>query len=125
MVQFSLCGKPSHYRHALSKVIRVGLGNQRGKEMNHRRSHLWFPFLSSGKEILEKGELQVSGKERGAQLSVQFRDIATIVMEKTIDPETRCPYTMNMIEHLMHDIHFTVDPNITSKEQEQKGVADG
>ncbi|XBI46936.1 hypothetical protein VPH35_111033 [Triticum aestivum] len=122
--------------------------------MNHRRSHLWFPFLSSGKEvtlriclfgvhfrepsmvvllcqivvlcqILEKGELQVSGKERGAQLSVQFRDIATIVMEKTIDPETRCPYTMNMIEHLMHDIHFTVDPNITSKEQEQKGVADG
>lgn len=68
-------------------------------------------------QILEKGELQVSGKEREAQLSSQFRDIATIVMEKTIDPETRRPYTMNMIERLMHDIHFAVDPNLTSKEQ--------
>jgi hypothetical protein len=26
-----------------------------------------------------------------AQLSSQFRDIATIVMEKTINPETHCP----------------------------------
>jgi hypothetical protein len=66
---------------------------------------------------LEKGELQVSGKEREAQLSSQFRDIATIVMEKTINPETRRPYTMTMIERLMHEIHFAVDPNLTSKEQ--------
>ena len=68
-------------------------------------------------QILEKGELQVSGKEREAQLSSQFRDIATIVMEKTINPETRRPYTITMIERLMHDIHFAVDPNLTSKEQ--------
>jgi hypothetical protein len=68
-------------------------------------------------QILEKGELQVSGKEREAQLSSQFRDIATIVMEKTINPETRRPYTMTMIERLMHEIHFAVDPNLTSKEQ--------
>ena len=68
-------------------------------------------------QILEKGELQVSGKEREAQLSSQFRDIATIVMEKTINPETRRPYTITMIERLMHEIHFAVDPNLTSKEQ--------
>ena len=68
-------------------------------------------------QILEKGELQVSGQEREAQLSSQFRDIATIVMEKTINPETRRPYTITMIERLMHEIHFAVDPNLTSKEQ--------
>ena len=68
-------------------------------------------------QILEKGELQVSGKEREAQLSSQLRDIATIVMEKTISTETRRPYTMNMIERIMHEIHFAVDPNLTSKEQ--------
>lgn len=73
-------------------------------------------------EILEKGELQVSGKEREAQLSSQFRDIATIVMEKTINPETRRPYTMTMIERLMHEIHFAVDPNLTSKEQALKVI---
>jgi ribosome maturation protein SDO1 len=71
-------------------------------------------------EILDKGELQVSGKEREAQLSSQFRDIATIVMEKTINPDTRRPYTITMIERLMHEIHFAVDPNLTSKEQALK-----
>ncbi|KAK6938331.1 Ribosome maturation protein SDO1/SBDS, N-terminal [Dillenia turbinata] len=68
-------------------------------------------------EILEKGELQVAGKEREVQLSSQFRDIATIVMQKTINPETQRPYTISMIERLMHEIHFAVDPNSSSKKQ--------
>ncbi|KAK9270541.1 hypothetical protein L1049_026122 [Liquidambar formosana] len=68
-------------------------------------------------EILEKGELQVAGKERESQLTSQFRDIATIVMQKTINPETQHPYTISMIERLMHEIHFAVDPNNSSKKQ--------
>lgn len=68
-------------------------------------------------EILEKGELQVAGKERESQLSSQFRDIATIVMQKTINPETHRPYTISMIERLMHEIHFAVDPHNSSKKQ--------
>ncbi|KAL8485340.1 hypothetical protein ACS0TY_027584 [Phlomoides rotata] len=68
-------------------------------------------------EILEKGELQVAGKERESQLSSQFRDIATIVMQKTFNPETQRSYTISMIERLMHDIHFAIDPNSSSKKQ--------
>ncbi|KAG6522648.1 hypothetical protein ZIOFF_019794 [Zingiber officinale] len=68
-------------------------------------------------EILEKGELQVAGKERESQLSSQFRDIATIVMQKTINPETHRPYTISMIERLMHETHFAVDSNQSSKKQ--------
>ncbi|KAI5597456.1 hypothetical protein POPTR_002G073200v4 [Populus trichocarpa] len=68
-------------------------------------------------EILEKGELQVAGKERDSQLSSQFRDIATIVMQKTINPETQRPYTISMVERLMHEIHFAVDPHSSSKKQ--------
>ncbi|KAK9049265.1 hypothetical protein SSX86_031768 [Deinandra increscens subsp. villosa] len=68
-------------------------------------------------EILEKGELQVAGKERESQLSNQFRDIATIVLQKTINPETQRPYTITMIERLMHEVHFAVDPHSSSKKQ--------
>ncbi|XP_022749278.1 ribosome maturation protein SBDS-like [Durio zibethinus] len=68
-------------------------------------------------EILEKGELQIAGKERESQFSSQFRDVATIVMQKTINPETQRPYTINMIERLMHEIHFAVDPHSSSKKQ--------
>jgi len=66
---------------------------------------------------LEKGELQVAGKERESQFSSQFRDIATIVMQKTINPETQRPYTISMVERLMHEIHFAVDPHSNSKKQ--------
>ncbi|XP_043722083.1 ribosome maturation protein SBDS [Telopea speciosissima] len=68
-------------------------------------------------EILKQGELQVAGKERESQLSSQFRDIATIVMQKTINPETQRPYTISMIERLMHEIHFAIDPHNSSKKQ--------
>ncbi|KAI7996596.1 Cytochrome P450 85A1 [Camellia lanceoleosa] len=68
-------------------------------------------------EILDKGELQVAGKKRDSQLSSQFRDIATIVMQKTINPETQRPYTISMIERLMHEIHFAVDPHSSLKKQ--------
>ncbi|XVE55222.1 hypothetical protein DITRI_Ditri03aG0142200 [Diplodiscus trichospermus] len=68
-------------------------------------------------EILEKGELQVAGKERESQFSSQFRDIATIVMQKTFNPETQRPYTISMIERLMHEIHFAIDPHSSSKKQ--------
>lgn len=75
-----------------------------------------FCYLLSS-QILEKGELQVAGKERESQLSTQFKDVATIVMQKTINPETQRPYTISMIERLMHEIHFAVDANSSSKKQ--------
>lgn len=59
----------------------------------------------------------MAGKERESQLSSQFRDIATIVMQKTFNPETQRPYTISMIERLMHEIHFAVDPHGSSKKQ--------
>ncbi|GJR74380.1 ribosome maturation protein SBDS, partial [Tanacetum coccineum] len=70
------------------------------------------------REILEKGETQVAGKEKGSQLSNQLKDIAAIVMQKTINPETQRMYTISMIEHLMHGIHFAVDAHGNSKKQE-------
>lgn len=68
-------------------------------------------------EILEKGELQVSGMEREAHLSNQFRDIATIVMQKTVNSETQRPFTISMIERFMREVHFALEPNKSSKKQ--------
>lgn len=68
-------------------------------------------------EILEKGELQVADRERESQLSNQFRDIATIVMAKTVNPDTERPYTITMIERLMREVHFAIDPHRNSKQQ--------
>uniref|UniRef100_A0A646QG96 Ribosome maturation protein SBDS n=1 Tax=Hemiscolopendra marginata TaxID=943146 RepID=A0A646QG96_9MYRI len=69
------------------------------------------------KEILNKGELQVSEKERTAQLDATFKEIATTVADKCVNPETKRPYTVSMIEKGMKDIHFSVKPNRNTKQQ--------
>ncbi|XP_061733499.1 ribosome maturation protein SBDS [Nerophis ophidion] len=69
------------------------------------------------KQILAKGELQVSDKERQSQLETMFRDIATIVAEKCVNPETKRPYTVNLIERAMKDNHYSVKTTKSTKQQ--------
>ncbi|UYV68176.1 SBDS [Cordylochernes scorpioides] len=69
------------------------------------------------KEILQKGELQVSEKERQTHLEAMFRDIATIVADKCVDPETQRPYPVSMIENSMRKAHISIKPNRASKQQ--------
>lgn len=74
------------------------------------------------KEILAKGELQVTQKEREVQLEAMFRDIATIVADKCVNPETNRPYPVTMIEKAMKDLHFSVKPSQNSKQQALEAI---
>lgn len=69
------------------------------------------------KEILEKGELQVSDKERHSALDSMFKDIATTISEKCVNPTTKRPYPVTMIEKGMKDIHYSVKQNRNAKQQ--------
>ncbi|XP_041348250.1 ribosome maturation protein SBDS-like [Gigantopelta aegis] len=68
-------------------------------------------------QILSKGEVQVSEKERHAQLESMFRDIATIIADKCVNPETNRPYTVTLIEKAMRDLHVSVKPTKSTKQQ--------
>ena len=68
-------------------------------------------------QILAKGELQVSEKERHKNLDAMYREIATIVSDKCVDPETKRPYTVTLIERAMKDLHFSVKPTKSTKQQ--------
>ena len=69
------------------------------------------------KQILAKGDLQVSDKERQAQQEATFKDIATTVAEKCVNPETKHPYPVSMIEKAMKECHIAVKPNRSAKQQ--------
>ncbi|KAK7867849.1 hypothetical protein R5R35_003521 [Gryllus longicercus] len=69
------------------------------------------------KEILSKGELQVSDKERQSHLEALYKDIATTVSDKCVNPDTKRPYPVSMIEKAMKDVHFSVKPNRNAKQQ--------
>lgn len=68
-------------------------------------------------EILKKGELQIGERERSNMLEGMYRDIATIVAEKCVNPETKRPYTVTMIEKAMADLHLSVNPSRSAKSQ--------
>lgn len=59
----------------------------------------------------------MSDKERHSQLETMFRDIATIVAEKCVNPETKRPYTVSLIEGAMKEIHYSVKANKSTKQQ--------
>lgn len=69
------------------------------------------------KEILEKGELQVSEKERHMNLDSTFKEIATMVADKCVNPETNRPYPVTIIEKAMKDAHYSIKPNKNVKSQ--------
>lgn len=69
------------------------------------------------KQILDKGELQISEKERSNQLESALKDVATIVSEKCINSETKRPFPVSIIEKSMKQIHFSVNPKKNTKQQ--------
>jgi len=69
------------------------------------------------KLILTKGDLQVSDKERQAQQEAMFKDIATVISDKCVNPESKRPYPVSIIEKAMKECHISVKPNKSSKQQ--------
>lgn len=69
------------------------------------------------KEILAKGELQISEKERHDQLESMFKEIATNVADRCVNPETKRPYPVSIIEKSMKDVHYSIKQHRNAKQQ--------
>ena len=77
--------------------------------------------------------MQVSDKERQAQQEAMFKgnnaenidnlyntwvtDIATVISDKCVNPESKRPYPVSIIEKAMKECHVSVKPNKSSKQQ--------
>jgi ribosome maturation protein SDO1 len=93
-----------------------------GKGVIAKKAELTKAFGTSDQEkiinaILDKGEIQVSTEERKLQLDNSFKDIAQIVVEKCVNPETGRPLTVGMVEKAMRDVHYSVKAGKSPKQQ--------
>jgi ribosome maturation protein SDO1 len=71
-------------------------------------------------DILRNGELQVSEKERQHQTGNLFNEIAVIVANTCVDPATKRPFSVGVIERAMRDsLHYAVVPGRSAKVQAQ------
>ena len=73
--------------------------------------------------ILAKGDLQISSGERKVQMETMFREVATIISEKCVDPSSDRPYTLNVVERAMKQAHIAVDPSQSAKKQALESIA--
>ncbi len=79
--------------------------------------------LAAALIILASGEFEVGDKERAAHLEALFRDVATIVADKCVNPETSRPYTVSILEKALREIGFNVSPSKSAKAQALKAIA--
>jgi ribosome maturation protein SDO1 len=66
---------------------------------------------------LEKGELQISDKEREAQIEMMFKDIANIIAEKCCHPESKRPFSLESVKAALKTIHFSPKLDQPAKRQ--------
>ncbi len=74
-------------------------------------------YIFFGAQILGKGEVQVGDKEREHDIAALRREIATLVAEKCVDPATRAPYSVSIIEKAMSEAGYSVRANKNAKSQ--------
>jgi len=68
-------------------------------------------------EILRKGTVQESEKERKVDQDNMFKEIATVVLEKCLNSETRRPLTYGYVERMMKEIQYPIKPEEAAKKQ--------
>ena len=67
--------------------------------------------------ILERGQLQVSDKEREAQLANILADVVKIIVEKCVHPVSKRRFTTENIKLAIKEIHFPLKLDQPAKKQ--------
>lgn len=99
----------------------------KGDKANKKLLEKIFPNMTKQQIIdliLNKGDIQVSEKERESNLSNIKNDIASIITEKTFNIETGKPFTQNEILQAMNCIGANIKDTEDAKKQALKYIKD-
>ncbi|KAG8736981.1 hypothetical protein FRC10_008667 [Ceratobasidium sp. 414] len=99
------------------QINNVFLNVSKGQACNSEELEKAFGKTDISEIILKKGELQVGDKERAHESSQLWKDIATQVAEKCVDPSTQRPYPVGIIEKAMTETGFSVKTGKNAKAQ--------
>lgn len=67
--------------------------------------------------ILDKGDLQITDKEREVQILNMAGDVANIINEKCVHPVTSRHFTLESIKAAIKDIHYPIKLDQPAKKQ--------
>jgi len=70
--------------------------------------------------ILDQGQLQVSEKERKQDIDKFFKDVASLIVEKCVNSDTKQSFPLGVIENAMRESHVSVNTHQSAKQQALK-----
>lgn len=79
--------------------------------------------MACARVILEKGELEKGDLERTSELDGLYRDVASGVAERCVNPTSQRPYPVAFIEAALRDCGFSVVPGKSAKQQALKAIS--
>uniref|UniRef100_A0AC34RSG1 Ribosome maturation protein SBDS n=1 Tax=Panagrolaimus sp. JU765 TaxID=591449 RepID=A0AC34RSG1_9BILA len=74
------------------------------------------------KLILDKGDLQVSDKERQVSSETNFKELANMISDMCVNTDTKRPYSSAVIEKTLKDCHFTMKANRSIKQHALEAI---
>ncbi|CAI5445990.1 unnamed protein product [Caenorhabditis angaria] len=74
------------------------------------------------KLILDKGDLQVSDKERQAASDQSLKEVSQLIASMVVNPETKRPIPPSVIDKALQEMHFSLKPNRSSKQQALEAI---
>lgn len=90
------------------------------KELKHVFPNMEYEDIV--KLILEKGEIQITDKERETTSSNTKKYIANIIFQKTYNKETGLPFPLDVILKTLNELEFKISDNQDAKKQALKAI---
>ena len=79
--------------HSRERFVNISLSSDAVVPLSARQCHVRLSNDGTHFFNIYVGQLQVSDKERSRDYETMFRDVVNIIVEKSINPQTKRPYT--------------------------------
>lgn len=107
------------------QIMEIYTNTHQGQLANKKLLEELFPNKSKNEiieEILAKGEMQVSAKEREALLENTYKDIVNIISNKVVHPKSKRLFSAETIRAALKEVNFNVQYNKPAKKQAQDAI---
>ncbi len=95
---------------------------ERASEEKLRRAFHTTDVLRIAKEILDKGELQITAEQRRQLVEEKRKQIITYISKNFVDPKTNLPHPAVRIEQALKEVKAPIDPFKPAEEQVKRIV---
>ena len=107
------------------QIMEVYTNVHQGQLANKKLLEELFPGKSKThiiEEILAKGEMQVSAKERETLLENIYKDIVNIISKKIVHPKSKRLFSVETIKAALKEINCNIQYNKSAKKQAQDAI---